>query len=101
MYQLLLNDGRKIGQYSPKASPAQTAKKIAKVIYESEGMRGKRTFTFEFVRNRTKAEGGDKLYNFSATVTPLAKTRANTIVINGRTFQKKYQIDTVNLDRKQ
>ena len=33
-------------------------------------MKGNREFTFEIVKNRTKAEGGDKLYKFRARVHP-------------------------------
>lgn len=69
VYQLLSN-GQKIGQYSVKSSPAKTAQKMAKVIYEDARMTGNREFTFEFVLNRTIAEGGDKLYRFRAKVSP-------------------------------
>lgn len=69
VYQLLVK-GEKVGQYSLKASPAKTAEKVAKVLYEDNGMKGTREFTFEFVKNRTKAEGGDKLYKFRAKVHP-------------------------------
>jgi hypothetical protein len=99
MYQLLLKDGSKVGQYNVKAGPAQTAKKIAKVLYETQGMRGKRTLDFKFVKNRTIAEGGDKLYSFRATVTPLPKTRENMKVINGVEFYQKFDIVVENLLR--
>lgn len=99
MYQLLLDNGQKIGQYNIKASPAQTAKKIAKVIYETEQMKGKKSFSFKFVKNRTIAEGGDKLYRFSAVVTPLSKSEKNVVVVDGKAFQKKYDIEVTNLDR--
>jgi hypothetical protein len=97
MYQLLTKDGTKIGHYSASASPAQTAKKIAKVIYETEKLSGKKTFEFKFVKNRTKAEGGDKLYRFSATVVPLHKQRL--ITIGNSSFYQKYDITVANLNR--
>ena len=99
MYQLLLENGQKIGQYNPNVSPAQTAKKIAKVLYETEQMEGKQKFRFRFVKNRTKAEGGDKEYFFEAMVTPLSRREKNMIQINGRMFLKKYDITVSNLNR--
>lgn len=99
MYQLLLKNGQKIGQYSPNGSPAKTAEKIAKVMYETEGMKGKREFEFTFVKNRTIAEGGDKVYEFRALVEPLARTKENIVSIAGKTFYKKYNIQVLNLLR--
>lgn len=98
MYQLLVN-GNKVGQYSPNASPAKTAEKIARGIYEENKMTGSKTFDFQFVKNRVKAEGGDKLYNFRARVTPLQKTKANLIRVGDSSFYKKYDIEVKNLDR--
>jgi hypothetical protein len=66
MYQLLLKDGSKTGQYRPKSSPAKTAEKMARELYDAEEMTGKQTFKFQFVKNRTKDEGGDKFYSFEA-----------------------------------
>ena len=68
MYQLLLKDGSKTGQYNPNSSPSKTAEKIARELYNAEGMTGTQTFKFQFVKNRIKAEGGDKLYSFEARV---------------------------------
>lgn len=99
MYQLLLKDGTKTGQYNPDSSPAKTAEKMAREIYNAEGMTGKQTFKFQFVKNRVKAEGGDKGYSFQATVTPLPATAANRINVGGKTIQKKFQIDVKNLLR--
>ena len=99
MYQLLLKDGSKTGQYSPNSSPAKTAEKISREIYESEDMTGTQTFKFQFVKNRVKAEGGDKLYSFQATVKPLSRTAANRINVGGRSFYKKYDIKVKNLMR--
>ena len=99
MYQLLLKNGSKVGQYSPKSSPGKTAEKMAKQIYEEEDMNGKKTFKFDFVKNRPKTEGGDKEYSFQATVTPLSRTAENKININGKTFYKKFDIQVQNLMR--
>lgn len=99
MYQLLLKNGTKTGQYSPNSSPGNTARKMAREIYEEHDMEGKQTFKFKFVKNKTKSEGGDKEYDFEATVTPLARTAGNKISVGGRTFYKKYQIDVKNLLR--
>lgn len=99
MYQLLLQNGQKIGQYSPKASPAKTAEKIARVIYEEGEMRGRQRLKFQFVKNRVKDEGGDKLYSFEAIVTPLPRSRENLIQIGNSSFFKKYDINTKNLAR--
>ena len=99
MYQLLLNDGSKTGQYSPNSSPSKTAEKIAREIYIAEGMQGEHTFRFQFVKNRTKAEGGDKLYSFEATIQELPRTSANRINVGDTSFYKKYDIKTINLLR--
>ena len=99
MYQLLLQDGSKMGQYNPNVGPSQTAKKMAKEIAEEQDLRQQKTFTFQFVKNRTKAEGGDKVYKFSATVTPLARTERNVVEINGKKFYKKWDIEVENLLR--
>ena len=99
MYQLLLKDGSKTGQYNPNSSPGKTAEKMAKEIAIAEDMELPATFRFDFVKNRTKAEGGDKYYKFEATVTPLPRTAANRITIGGKTIQKRYSITVKNLLR--
>ena len=99
VYQLLLEDGSKSGNYSIKSSPAQTAKKMAKQLYEDSRMNGKQTFTFQFVKNRTKADGGDKDYEFRATVTPLQRTQANWVAVGNGGFYKKFDIEVENLLR--
>jgi len=99
VYQLLLENGSKSGNYSIKSSPAQTAKKMSREIYEDTNMSGKKTFTFEFVKNRTKAEGGDKLYKFRTTVTPLQRTKENWVVVGNGGFYKKFDIEVENLLR--
>ena len=101
VYQILLPNGTKVGQYSPKSSPAKTAQKMAKVIYEEAGYTGRKEFTFQFVKNRVK-EGSneDKLYEFRARVTPLARTKENYIQAGPNSgFYKKYSIDVENLLR--
>jgi hypothetical protein len=91
VYQLLV-DGKKVGQYSLKASPAKTATKIAKEIYEDQKMDGAKTFDFSFVKNRTKAEGGDKLYKFRARITPTPEppigTKEELIYMLKNNFQR-------------
>jgi len=99
MYQLVLKDGTKTGQYSPKSSPGKTAEKMAREIATAEGYDTKQTFKFDFVKNRTKAEGGDKEFKFQATVTPLSRTAGNKINIGNKTFYKKFDIQVKNLMR--
>ena len=99
MYQLLLRDGSKTGQYNPNSSPGKTAEKMAKEIATVEGMELPATFRFDFVKNRTKSDGGDKYYKFEATVKPLPRTAANRITIGGKSIQKKYEIKVKNLLR--
>jgi hypothetical protein len=102
VYQILLPNGVKVGQYSPKSSPAKTAQKMAKVIYEEAGYKGKKEFTFQFVKNRIHENtNDDKLFEFRARVTPLAKTKENYIQTGPNSgFFKKYQIDVKNLLRR-
>ena len=99
MYQLLLKDGSKTGQYNPNSSPGKTAEKMAKQIYIDENMEGTQKFRFDFVKNRINSLGGDKRYSFEATVTPLPRTAANRITVGGKTIQKRYSITVKNLLR--
>jgi len=99
MYQLLLKDGTKIGQYSPNAGPSKTAEKMAKQIYIEQEMKGKQKLRFQFVKNRVKADGGDKLYDFEAVVTPLPRSRENFIETPHGGFYKRFDIRVTNLMR--
>ena len=100
VYQLLLDSGKKVGQYSPNASPAKTAEKMAKVLYEDGGFTGRKEFTFQFVKNRVKeGTNEDKLYRFRARVTPLARTKENYIQTPTGGFYRRYHIEVQNLLR--
>ena len=99
MYQLLLKDGSKTGQYNPNSSPGKTAEKMAKEIFQAENMEGTQKFRFDFVKNRTKGDGGDKYYKFEATVKALPRTAANRIYVGGKSIQKRYSITVKNLLR--
>jgi hypothetical protein len=101
VYQILLPSGVKVGQYSPNSSPAKTAQKMAKVIYEEAGYSGRKEFTFQFVKNRVKSgTNEDKLYQFRARITPLPRTKENYIQTGPNSgFYKKYSIDVENLLR--
>jgi hypothetical protein len=101
VYQILLPSGVKVGQYSPNSSPAKTAQKMAKVIYEEAGYTGKKEFTFQFVKNRVKeGTNEDKLYQFRARITPLPRTKENYIQTgDGKGFYKRFKIDVENLLR--
>jgi hypothetical protein len=101
VYQILLPNGVKVGQYSPKSSPAKTAQKMAKVIYEEAGYKGKKEFTFQFVKNRIHENtNDDKLYEFRARVTPLARTKENYIQTSANSgFYRRFDIQVENLMR--
>src|SRR3989338_7488485 len=101
VYQLLLQDGTKVGQYSANSSPGKVGEKIAKQIYKDGNFTGKKEFTFEFVKNRIHLGTNDeKIYRFRAIVRPLPRTKENLIVTpQGNQFYKKYDIQVQNLMR--
>lgn len=100
VYQLILENGKKVGQYSPNSSPAKTAEKIAKQIYKDGGFNGRKEFTFEFVKNRIhEGTNDEKMYRFRARVTPLARTKENYIQTPSGGFYKTLDIQVENLLR--
>lgn len=101
MYQLLLDNGKKVGQYSATSSPGKVAEKISKSIYKDGKFTGRKEFTFEFVKNRAvEGTNNEKLYRFRAIVKPLPRTKENLIVTpQGNSFYKKFDIQVQNLMR--
>lgn len=70
MYQILI-DGKKYGHYSIYASPAQTAIKMGKRIYQARGLKGAQKIKVDFVLNRTLKLGDDKHYSYWVSVIPI------------------------------
>ena len=81
MYQILI-DGKKHGHYNPNISPAQTARKMAKHIYEMNKMIGSKKLIINFCLNRTKGQGGDKLYSYIITINPIPDIGIEREILN-------------------
>lgn len=83
VYQQILSDGSKIGQYNIKSSPAKVAEKIAKQTYIANGWRGEKTFEIKFCKNLPFKE-----YNYKVNVLPVNEK----IFVGNGYIDKKYDI---------
>jgi hypothetical protein len=89
-YQQILKDGTKFGHYVGN-SPSTIARKMAKKIYAHNDEKGEKTFTFQFCQNRTLVDGGDKLYQYTATINTL-KEPVKVQIGTSAPFFKYYKI---------
>lgn len=67
VYQLII-DGKKYGQYSLKATPANTSKKMAKMIYMMNKFEGNKELIINFCKNRTIEKGDDLYYTYKVYI---------------------------------
>lgn len=83
VYQQILKNGEKVGQYSIKSSPSKVAEKIAKQTYIANGWKGEKNFEIDFVKNYPY-----KSYHYKVSVLPVNEK----IFIGNGYIDKKYDI---------
>lgn len=88
VYQQILRNGEKIGQYSIKSSPAVVAKKIARECYISNDMKGEKTFDIRFCKNKPFKE-----YEYRVNVLPVDYEKE----IGGKTIHISHDIQVRRL----
>lgn len=83
VYQQVLRNGEKVGNYSIKSTPGKTAEKIAKQVYMANDWKGEKTFDITFVKNNPF-----KAYDYKVNVLPVNEK----VYVGSGYVNKRYDI---------